>query len=111
MNCQKCGHEVNEHGEGGCNHGWGPDDDAPYQCFCAISQIDAFRAAQRASAIAHLRNLGDLSRDWFVAYLKAKRAGQSGQALEMFLVARSYIFKINSSVAAYRAVGILERKP
>lgn len=95
MNCQKCGHEVNEHGEGGCNHGWGPDDDAPYQCFCAISQIDALRLAQRAAAFSHLRELGKLAREG------ADRYGR---------IAFDDMTVIWAAADAYRAVGILERK-
>lgn len=94
MNCPKCGHPITNHSYDGCHNFIGDD----VGCECLLTEGDALKAAQRAAAIAHLRELADALQDMIPGWSNWKE-----RMREIWMVAD-----------AYRAVGILptrERKP
>lgn len=104
MNCPKCQHDAKLHHDRlGCC--WRDSEDY-CTCQCELTEAQAISAAQRAAAIAHLREIGA---EW-KCYHNAFKSLLSERIIDRQILDNSAAarMKIFVTLAAYRAVGILK---
>lgn len=100
MKCP-CGCPVDMHGDFG-----GHWDASNKTCKCYFRKYDAYRASQRAAAIAHLREF--VENETWISTKGVRMPAPGTKAFSEFMAQIKFI------VAAYRAIGVLpgkERKP